>query len=78
MPGLKSPFSIYVMIMYNVYIHVCSLCILYIYKVHVSLCGPSILSKDMECFFNPSASVLSPSLNDKVHVTGDILENMSN
>ena len=49
---------------------------MYMYEVHVSLCGTSILSKGMQCFFNPSASVLSPSLNAKIHVTGDILENM--
>ena len=49
---------------------------MYMYEVHVSLCGTSILSKGRECFFNPSASVLSPSLNAKIHVTGDILENM--
>ena len=48
----------------------------YMYKVHVSLCGPSILSKGMECFFKPSASVLPPSLDAEIHVTGVILENM--
>ena len=34
MPGLKSPFSVYVMIMYNVYIHVCSLCTYIRYMYH--------------------------------------------
>ena len=34
MPGLKNSFSIYVMIMYNVYIHVCSLCICMRYMFH--------------------------------------------
>ena len=34
MPGLKSPFSVHVMIMYNVYIHVCSLCTYIRYMFH--------------------------------------------